>query len=176
MALPEYPEKVQYFIAVLWRELSALEKLKQVLPHYFGSLDFVGNPYPFDLSDYYLPEMGDQLQRSMISFLNLENPDFLVQSKLQSNEIENQFSKNNQRSVNIDIGYLDHNKVVLASCKNAGQKIYLSQGIYADLILRYKARKYHPFEWSFLDFKEDRYQEDLLEIRKRYLRKRKNML
>ena len=74
------------------------------------------------------------------------------------------------RTVNCDAGYLDHNKVVLASAKEAGQKVYLDKGIYADLAGRYKNGAYRPFEWSFPDFKDGRYDKELLAIRALYLK------
>jgi hypothetical protein len=77
---------------------------------------------------------------------------------------------NGKRVVNLDAGYLDHNKVILASAKEAGQKVYLDKGIYADLAGRYKNGKYQPFEWSFPDFKDGRYDQELCEIRAIYLR------
>ena len=104
-----------------------------------------------------------------VPFENLAEPTMLVDMKLACNEIENQLAAGGKRSVNCDAGYLDHNKVVLASAKEAGQKIYLDKGIYADLAGRYKAGKYQPFEWSFPDFKDGRYDKELLEIRKKYM-------
>jgi hypothetical protein len=71
--------------------------------------------------------------------------------------------------VNLDSGYLDHNKIVLASAKGLGQKIDIAQGIYADLVARYRQGHYQPFEWSFPDFKDGRYDSELAEIRRRYL-------
>jgi hypothetical protein len=73
------------------------------------------------------------------------------------------------RIVNLDAGYLDHNKILLASAKEAGQKVYLDKGIYADLAGRYKDGRYQPFEWSFPDFRDGRYDKELLTMRKRYM-------
>ena len=93
--------------------------------------------------------------------------------KLECNDIETTLACEGRRRVNLDAGYLDHNKYLLASAKEAGQKVYLNEGIYADLSGRYKAGKYRPFEWSFPDFKDGRYDEELLEIRKLYMQQLK---
>ena len=71
--------------------------------------------------------------------------------------------------MNLDIGYLDHNKIVLASVKYAGQKIHLGDGIYADLIARYRGGRYQPFEWTVPDFRDGRYDGELAQIRRTYL-------
>ena len=99
--------------------------------------------------------------------LKLQLPTFLVEMKIRCNQMEQQLSIDGKRTVNLDAGYLDHNKVVLASAKEAGQKIYLDRGIYADLAGRYKSGKYQPFEWSFPDFRDGRYDQELLAIRKK---------
>ena len=53
--------------------------------------------------------------------------------------------------------------------KGAGQKIYLSNGIYADLVARYAQGLYQPFAWTFPDFKDGRYDVELGQLRALYL-------
>jgi hypothetical protein len=113
--------------------------------------------------------MGDNLHRQLISFTDLRSPEELAIAKIRCIEIEKLLSISGKRAITLDIGYLDHNKLVLASVKGLGQKIYLSHGIYADLVARYGHGTYQPFEWTFPDFKSGRYDNDLAYIRQRYL-------
>jgi hypothetical protein len=41
---------------------------------------------------------------------------------------------------------------VLASTKNAGQRIYLSEGIYAEATLLYHDAGFHGLEYTYLDY------------------------
>lgn len=70
--------------------------------------------------------------------------------------------------VNLDVGYLDFHKLVLASAKYNGQKIYLDQGIYADPTLYFEGGQFHAFENTFPDFKSNTYHEVFLKIRNTY--------
>jgi hypothetical protein len=165
---------VKYFIAVLFRDADRIPALKQELQQRWGTLDFEGPDHPFFITDYYEPEMGAPLFRRLLSFEKLLPPQFLADMKLECNALEDLLRENNNRTVNLDIGYLDHNKIVLASAKAAGQKIYLDKGIYADLVCRYKNGAYRPFEWTFPDFKDGRYDTELSSIRTSYLHCRKH--
>ncbi len=160
---------MKYFAAILFRTPEALDAGKQAIIAAWGVLDFEGGDHHFDVTTYYEPEMGNPLYRRLVSFEALMPPTFLAKMKLCCNEIEDALARDGKRIVNLDAGYLDHNKVVLASAKGAGQKIYLDNGIYADFVGRYKSGRYQPFDWTFPDFRDGRYDQELLAIRRIYL-------
>jgi hypothetical protein len=160
---------VKYFVAALWADAAALPEALARLCERFGAIDFEGPDHAFDLTDYYTPEMGAGLIRRLVAFEPLASPENLAASKHACIGIEAALASPRGRRVNLDVGYLDHNKIVLASVKAAGQKIYLSDGIYADLVARYAQGRYQPFAWTFPDFKDGRYDAELSALRARYL-------
>jgi len=173
MADIQPPLPVKLFIAILHNEISVLGDAVARLVSRFGEVDFRGEAYPFDMTDYYENEMGKELVRTIVAFEELVPPDALPDIKLVCNVIEEEMSIDGKRRVNLDSGYIDHHKVVLASAKGAGHKIYIAQGIWADFAARYKKGAFVPMEWSFPDFRDQRYNKELLEIRRKYLAQRK---
>jgi len=164
---------VKLIAAILWSQPPTLDQTLQQLTESFSAIDFQSTDYSFDTTDYYQSEMGGNLKRRIIAFHDLISPETIVEAKQTTNAMELTISGGPARTVNIDIGFLDHNKLVLASVKDAGQKIHLGQGIYADMICRYQAGQYHALPWAFPDFKDNRYRSELLAIRKIYLTQRK---
>ena len=121
MAKSQEADPVKLFVAVLWAHPDALQSAVDALASCWGEIDLSGTDHPFDTTDYYEPEMGKNLKRRLISFLQLVPPDILPQAKHICNQIEDRLAGENGRLVNLDVGYLDHNKIVLASFKGAGQ-------------------------------------------------------
>lgn len=169
MAAPEAPEPVKLIVAALWTDAAARDEATRRMEALWGPVDFTGSDRPFDVTDYYDAEMGGRPLRRLLAFERLVAPDILREAKRRTNDIERDVAGAGGRRVNLDVGTLDHSKIVLASAKYAGQKIYLGDGIYADPIARYKAGHYQPFEWTFPDFRDGRYDAELGEIRRRYL-------
>jgi hypothetical protein len=169
MAQPSAPEPLKYVVAILYRLPEALEAGKRELVARWGPLDFEGADHAFDMTGYYEAEMGAPLSRRLLAFECLRPPTDLVAIKLGCNAIEDALAVEGKRRVNLDAGYLDHNKVVLASAKARGQKIYLDRGIYADLVSIYNQGAYQPFPWTFPDFADQRYHAELLAVRRLYL-------
>jgi hypothetical protein len=169
MAAPEAPDPVKLIVAMIWADAAARDESTDRITLEWGPIDFTGADYLFNVTEYYAAEMGSPLMRRLISFERLVGPDCLPAAKLCTNEIETAVAAGGRRSVNLDVGILDHSKIVLASAKFAGQKIYLGDGIWADPIARYKAGRYQSFEWTFPDFRDGRYDRDLEAIRRRYM-------
>ena len=164
-------EPVKLFVAALYGREDALRTSVRLMESEWGEIDYTGSDHPFDPTDYYEPEMGKNLQRRLISFLKLFPPDRLGEAKCIANNIEDKLlTEENGRLVNLDVGYLDLNKIVLASFKGAGQKIYLGCGVWADMIARYRGGRYQPFEWTFPDFSDGRYDLELKTIREIFRR------
>jgi len=166
-------EPVKLFAAVLYLEQEPLAQARSALVRKFGEEDFVGEPIAFDHTNFYEKEMGAPLLRIFISYQRLVMPDELLSAKLESARIEEELAgTGGRRRVNIDPGILDYQKVVLASFKFQGQKIYLGSGVWADLILYYRKGGWSVFEWTFPDFKAGIYDKTLLEIRRIYKQQR----
>jgi len=166
--LPD-PDPVKLFIAVLFRDEEALRVALSSAEEAWGPLDYTGAAHPFDVTDYYVEEMGRELTRRLVGFRRLVSPDLLPDAKLGAIEIEDRSREDGARTVNLDVGYLDHSKYVLASTKPAGQKIWLRDGIWADIQGRYARGAYRPFEWTFPDLADGRYDDELVEMRRLYL-------
>jgi hypothetical protein len=165
---PVDPQQVKLLAAILYTDENLLEKSFSLLADSFGPIDFRSPVFPFTVSEYYHAEMGSPVHRIFIAFERLVEPGDLACLKIESNRIEDQLMIAGNRRVNVDTGYMDFDKVVLASAKYNGDKVYLAKGIWADLTLRYAKGEFHPYPWSFPDFKEGLYNKIFMEIRRRY--------
>ena len=161
----ESPTPVKFFIGALYSQPERLEQALALIEKEFSPIDYQSKDYPFDVTDYYEPEMGSPIFRRLISLTEMKDPIALAPAKLTTNEIELQLATHSRRKVNLDIGYLDYDKVVLASAKYGIHKIYIGHGIYADMALHYEKGRFSPYPWAFLDFRENRYYRDFMEIR-----------
>src|SRR5690606_9482893 len=94
-------------------------------------------------SSYYDATMGPELLKGFLAFERLMDPAELAQRKVESGAIEREaaerFSVAEPRPLNLDPGYITEAKLVLATTKDRDHRIYLSQGIYAEVTLYYHA-------------------------------------
>jgi len=134
----------------------------------WGAIDLCSEAVPFAFTDYYEPEMGAGLVRRFAAFAALAEPDSLARLKHEANAIEERSAVDGKRTLNIDVGYLDYHKLVLASTKEGPQKVYVGSGIWADVTVLYKKGGFQPLPWTFLDFTTGAYTPFLLEARTRY--------
>ena len=97
--------------------------------------------------------------------------------KLWTNELEQQFKAENsfqeERPLNMDPGYMNESKVVLATTKDASHRLYLGQGIYGEATLRFHAGNYEAREWTYPNYRRPDHQPFFLEARERFLELRR---
>ncbi len=172
MTVPSRPQPVQLFIGVLASSEGLRSTVRDRVAESFGPIDFESDAFRFDVTDYYEPEMGPGLLRWFVSFERLIPPEDLVPVKLATNRLEDDLRKDGRRRVNLDPGYMDVYKIVLASAKFQGPKIHLGQGIYADPALCYD-KGWKAFPWGFPDFRDGRYDAVFTKIRRLYKDKRR---
>ena len=171
---PNAGAPVKLLAAILaGRDFDLDRHLFPMLEERFGRIDHRGAARPFDGTDYNEDEMGPSLGRLVISFEPLCEATDIVQVKLDTAAIEEDLSADGARRVNIDPGYLDYYKIVLASFNEGPQKVYLGRGVYADPILLFFEGEYGPLPWTFPDFKSGLYREDFREIRSFYKKARR---
>ena len=171
-------------IGFIFREEPAFDKAKSVLKKRFGTIDFERRALPFTHTDYYEKEFGGGLKRKFISFRKLICPCNLTKIKLITNKLEHKLSMVRLRSpltlsevegsrgkfrlINIDPGYLDLAKLILASTKDYKHRVYLNQGIYAEVTLFYENKSFRPWQWTYPDYRTDEYIEIFNRIRDIY--------
>lgn len=166
------PLPVKAVICVLTTAPDLLPTVYTQLTHRLGPIDFTSELIPFTSTNYYAAEMGQNVQRQFISFERLIDAGTLVEMKLFTNEVEQVFAikkvEGDARRVNLDAGYICLAKLVLASTKDHAHRIYLSDGIYAEITLRFYRKTFQPWEWSYPDYRLSTYIATFNHIRKIY--------
>lgn len=165
MSLPVSPPRVLPVVSVLYSSKSDVDEVSECLQAEFGKVVLQSSPFPFDMTDYYQKEMGTCILRVWLCFHPLKDPSELPVWKEKCIGIEGCFGGEGYRRVNIDPGYLDHGKLVLASCKAAPDKIYAGRGVYAHTCLRYRKGEFHGPDHSFADFIDGRFNSFFKEAR-----------
>lgn len=160
-------QQVQPIAGVLFADAALLEPVEQALEARLSPIELRSAAFDFNVTEYYGGEMGSGLKRIIYAFRDLASPETIADIKLATNDVEAYFAASGRRRVNIDPGYIDFHKLVLASVKFLGQKIYVGKGVYADPTLHYD-KGWRPYPWAFPDFKDGRYTEFLNQVRAAY--------
>ena len=150
-------QRVKLIIGLIYRDSQQYLAIKPFLLRSFGKIDLESEEIPFDYTDYYQREFGGGLTRRFISFAKLIQPEKLAAIKLLTNKIERKFSMNGKRSVNLDPGYVDMAKLVLASTKDFCHRVYLDRGIFAEITLVYKKNSFTHWDWTYPDYRTKKY-------------------
>jgi hypothetical protein len=157
MGLPRQPNPVKLFVALLYNDSALVAPVERSLAGLFKAVDTASELLPWNVTNYYAAEMGALLWRKFVSFEDLVEPSGLAEIKLCTQELETKYrwrsGDREGRRVNLDPGYLEASKIVLASTKNAGHRVYLKAGIYAEAALQFHRGSFEAFPYTYPDYR-----------------------
>ena len=133
----------------------------------WGKPELQSNIVKFDKTDYY-HEINPDLSRIFFCFPGLVEAGGLVDWKHEAINIE-AMSRQPIRAVNIDPGYVDGARLVLASTKDHAHRIYLRDEIFGEVTMRYRFKKWQSFDYTFPDFASGVYDEFFIQVRRLWL-------
>ncbi|MCY3006380.1 MAG: DUF4416 family protein [Planctomycetota bacterium] len=189
MGLIKKPPPSVRFVAVFSAEDRFLQIALERLQGHWGKIaalgqafDFVESPYyfktmlvpqPEELAEKSAEELAEvrpqSLRKQMALFADPYDPADLAADKLRTNSWEQDWTEElalhhdgSKRLINIDPGYLSMTKLVLASTKNREHRIYLRDGIYAEVTLAFRDQAWTPMPWTYTDYQRP----DILEFLK----------
>lgn len=165
-------DSVKLFCGILAGDGDLLRRAKGLLTKAVGPIDLVSETWPFTQTTYYREEMGENLLRMFVSFADLITPERLIEMKHETNALERRVADDYvalgvARPLNLDPGYVQLGKVVLASTKDASHRIFLGSGIYGEVTLTYAHDQWHTARWTYLDYQQECYHQFFTRMRER---------
>jgi hypothetical protein len=178
MARPRAPQPVKLICGLIGGDVDLLNRARQLLRRRFGPVDLESDLWSFDETDYYEAEMGPGLKRLFLSFEQPSHPEALAGIKHETNAIEEKIAEqcaalDIPRPVNLDPGYVDLAKLVLATTKDRSHRIYIGQRMYAEVTLHFENGRWQPWPWTYPDYRRAEYHEFFARVRERLVAQRR---
>lgn len=172
------PGPVKLICGVLLNPAVSPSDIEPALVSEFGAVELWSPTWPFDFTDYYDAETGPNIQRAFAAFEQLVAMDALAEIKWRTNALEaalaDRVEADAPRPVNLDPGYVNSSRLVLASTKDCAHRVYLGQGIYAEVTLTFRRGEFQPWPWTYADYATPEYRRFFRQVRQRYLRQRRS--
>jgi hypothetical protein len=166
------PPPVKLIIGLIVADATIVEAVHTHLEAAYGKIDRETVPLPFVATPYYEREMGPSLHKILWSFEALIAPEALATIKQMTNTLERTLAARQasewRRRVNLDPGYVDLAKLVLATTKDRQHRLYLGHGIYGEVTLRFTGGRFVPWDWTYPDYRTPEYLTFFEAVRQRY--------
>jgi hypothetical protein len=179
MGLVRHSDPVLLVIAAFSRHETALTWARDRLQEAYGPMALTSPTYDFHQTRYYEPTMGPGLRKLFLVFERLAAPDCLADVKQHTNALEQELVASGgfaeARPLNLDPGVLTLGKFLLATTKDQAHRVYLRDGIFAEVTLRFEAGAFEPWPWTYADYREPEVRAFLKEARDFYRRQLREM-
>lgn len=154
MGTVQIPTPVRPLVGLLTAGAERLAGARARLTAWLGTEALASEPEPFKHTTYYAREMGEGLWRQFVVYTDLRDPGSLADWKLTSQALERELGLTaaGGRTVNLDPGYLAPGKLVLATTKDHEHRLYLRDGIWAEMTLRIRHGRFAPWPWTYPDY------------------------
>jgi len=162
------PKAAALVVSVIYRVEERFDEAASRMAAAWGEPERIVGPFPFDKTEYYRREMGEKLLRRFFVSGRPVPRDSLAAIKNVAEGIEREFSEEGRRTVNVDPGLLTEESFILATGKNCSHRIYLGDGVFADLTLVFRQGEYRPLPWTYPDYASDEIRSLLGRIRERF--------
>ena len=168
------PLPVVLMFGIMYRDKTLADKTISLLQQRYGELLDDGVVYDFSThSPYYDSEMGSGISKKLIAMKTLIPRDKIVEIKQYAVDLEQQFSRDGKREVNIDPGLISEENFILSTGKNFTHRIYLRDGVFAEVTLIFvKGNKFRTLPWTYLDYTKEPAADWLLKTRSWLLQQR----
>ena len=168
-------EKEKLIIGVIYHEKEVLDRAMEILTAEFGDVEAMSEEFSFsgDFSTYYDEEIGGEGFRRIYSFKETVDPSRQADIKIRTNEIEAELSVEGNRKINLDPGFINHGRLLLATTKETGFRIPLKDGIYTELTLFWARGGWQKLPWTYRDYQSERVQKFITDVRRTYLAERR---
>lgn len=119
--------------------------------------------FEFTETSFYTASMGNDLKKKFLAYEKLIDPGEIARFKHESNQMEAEFNSGSRgpedRPLNIDPGYISEAKLVLATTKDRDHRIYLRQGIFAEVTLHLHQGSWRSERWTYPDYQRKDFHE-----------------
>ena len=168
-------EPVKLILGVIYSDEEVFAKAMGLFKKEFGETDAECEEFSFsdEFSTYYDEEIGGEGLRRIYSFKELVDPARQADIKTKTNEIEAIFSEGGNRKINLDPGFINHGRLLLATTKETGFRIPLKDGIYTELTLFWARGGWQKLPWTYRDYQSERVQNFITKVRQSYLAERR---
>jgi hypothetical protein len=149
------PAPVQPIVGALAASPTLLAAARAALAAAIAPIGLASAAVEWTGSHYYRAEMGDAIWRQYLALDAVMAPDDLAELKRMTNALEERWRGPRGRTVNLDPGYLDLLRVVLASTKDAAHRVAIAAGLYAEATLHFAHGRFHPWPYTYPDYRAD---------------------
>ncbi len=157
MAAIRTVEPVVRFCAVISRHPELRDHAIERIESAWGAVVIRSTELEFAAGGFYAATMGADLRKTLVALDGFVDPAELANWKSQTNRWENELAQHarcpESRPLNLDPGYLTQAKLVLATTKDRDHRIYLRDGMFAEVTLTYVGKQWQAHRWTYPSYR-----------------------